>query len=132
MYFNPQPKPVKQKKKTRRYIKPGAKTNEWEAAKKVLKPAFEEAGITACEVGKYLMQNPDYEAIMLQNRHRYFLTWAHGDKRNNLVGDELLTLVVLSCVDCHNYIEKLPREEMRAIVESIISHRQVQPSTYHD
>jgi hypothetical protein len=130
--FNPVPKPIKTAKKKRYYIKPGAKTNEWEAAKKVLKPAFAEVGLTFCEVGKYLLQNPDYEAIMLQHRHYFFLTWAHGDKRDNLVGDELLTLVVLSCVDCHNYIEKLPREEMRAIVESIISHRQTQPSTYHE
>jgi len=112
-------------------IKPGKKTKEWEAIKKKLKPAFAAVGITYCEVGHYLMQDPDYEAQMLQNRHNFFLTWAHGDKRNNLVGDELTTLVALSCVDCHNLIERLPSAEMRQIIENIIAQRRVQPSTYH-
>lgn len=127
--FNPQPKPVRKAKKTRHYIKPGVKTNDWETAKKLLKPAFEEVGLTYCEVGAYLQDVPEYAPRVAKHSHKFFLTWAHGDKRNNLEGAELITLVVLSCVDCHNYIERMQRVEMRVIVEAIIEARTVQPST---
>lgn len=129
MYFNPQPKPVSKKKKTRHYIKPGVKTNDWETAKRLLKVAFEEVNITYCEIGLYLQAIPEHAERMAKHSHKFFLTWAHGDKRNNLEGAELITLVVLGCVDCHNYIERMPRLEMRAIVEAIIEARAVQPST---
>lgn len=129
--FYPQPKPEKSKKKKRHYIKPGDKTLEWEAAKRILKPAFAEVGIGYCEIGRYLYQFPEYAERMERHRHNFFLTWAHGDKRNNLVGQELITLVALSCVDCHNFIEAMPHEEMRKIVEGAIAARRVQPATYY-
>lgn len=129
MYFNPQPKPVSKKKKVRRTIKPGVKTNDWETAKKLLKVAFEEVGITYCEIGVYLQDFPEHAERIARHNHKFFLTWAHGDKRNNLEGAELITLVVLGCVDCHNYIERMPRLEMRKIVEGIIEARRVQPKT---
>ena len=128
--FNPCPKPTKSKKKTRHYIKPGKKVNDWEAAKKVLKPAFAAVGLTYCEVGYYLQQIPEHADRIATHNHSFFLTWAHGDKRNNLVGNELITLVALACVDCHNYIERMPAEKMRAIIEAIIKSRRVQPRTY--
>lgn len=125
--FNPCPKPVSKKKKTRHYIKPGVKTNDWEAAKKLLKPAFEAVGITYCEVGAYLQQFEEHAERMARHQHKFFLTWAHGDKRNNLEGAELITLVALCCVDCHNYIEHRP--DMRQIIEGVIEARTRQPST---
>lgn len=112
------------------FIKPGRKTKEWEATKRKLKPAFEAVGLTYCEVGKYLMQIPEHSARVEKHRHWFFITWAHGDKRDNLIGDELITLVATACVDCHNYIEKMPREKMREIIEAVIAARVVQPKTY--
>ena len=71
--FNPQPKPEKRKKKTRHYIKPGRKTDEWEAAKKILKPAFEEANITYCEVGVLLCELEEFYDLMQVHRHNFFM-----------------------------------------------------------
>lgn len=127
--FQSFPKPVRIKKKKRHYIRPGKKTAEWEAAKDLLEPAFMAVGITYCEVGAYLIEFDEYRERMERHRHNFFITWAHGDKRDNLVGEELLHLVVTSCVDCHNFIEKMPREKMRAIVEAIIKRRPMQPKS---
>lgn len=131
MEFHPCPKPVKTEKKKRHYIKPGKKVNEWEAAKKELKIAFAEVGITHDELCMYLMSNEKYAEKAKNFRPGYFLTWAHGDKRDNLVGNELYSLVVLAGIDSHNFVEKMPRLEMRAIVEEIIAKRKVQPVTYY-
>lgn len=125
-----QPKTAKVKK--RYYFKPGKKTLEWEAVKRKLKPAFYAAGITYCEVGRYLYQFPEYMERMEKHRHWFFLTWAHGDKRDNLVGNELTTLVAHSCLDCHNFIEAMPHEKMREIIEAVINCRPTQPKTYYD
>lgn len=125
--FNPCPKPVSKKKKTRHYIKPGVKTNDWDAAKRILKPAFEEVGITYCEVGAYLNQFEEHRGKMEEINHTFFMTWAHGDKRDNLVGAELITFVALCCVACHNYIEYRP--DMREIITKVIEARTVQPKT---
>lgn len=128
--FNPQPKPTK-KPKTRKFyrIKPGKKTNEWNAAKRKLSPAFAEVGITYCEVGMYLSQHPLHMDAIANHRHNFAIAWAHGDKRDNLVGNELITLVALACQDCHNYIEY--RDDMREIIEAVIAARRVQPKTYY-
>lgn len=104
-------------------IKAGKKTIEWEEAKKQLKVAFENAGITSCEVGKVLMNDARYWQQAEKSRHNFFLTWAHGKKRRNLQGNELITLVALCCVDCHNFIERLPEAEMQAIIEECIRIR---------
>lgn len=127
--FNPCPKPTKIVKKKRHYIKPGKKTKDWEAAKLILKPAFENVGITYCEVGSYLIQFEEHQAKMEAINHWFFMTWAHGDKRDNLVGNELITLVAFCCQGCHNYIE--PRADMREIIEAVIASRKVQPATYY-
>lgn len=125
------PKPEKRQKKRKAIPRMGRKGLEWEACKKLLTPAFAEAGITSCEVGRFLDEEfPEYRELIANHRHRFFLTYAHGDKRKQLVGNELLTLVVLSCVDCHDFIEALPRAEMRGIVTDIIKRRRVQPVTY--
>lgn len=121
------PKPTKQPKKKSYRIGPGKKTLEWESAKPKLKSAFSMAGLTYCEVGVLLCEVPEYYELMQEHRHNFFMTFAHGDKRRNLRGNELYTLVVLSCLDCHNLIEKMPREQMRLIVETIIRNRKVQP-----
>jgi len=118
------PKPVKEKKKKKRFNPIGKKTREWEAAKRILKPAYAEAGIVSCELAPVL-ERRGFD--ISKHRHWFFLTWAHGDKRKQLVGDELLTLVVLGCVDCHDFIEVMTRAEMRSIVEEAISRRRVQP-----
>lgn len=94
----------------------GKKTQEWNKAKRELKRAFESAGITACE----LHVSPACS--------QFFLTWAHGDKRRYLTKKELYTLVALGCVNCHNVIEKWPREKMREFIELIIKSRRVQPA----
>jgi hypothetical protein len=108
-------------------IKPGKKTNEWNSAKAKLKVAFAEAGITYDEVCLYLLSHPKYREAAQSFRPGYFLTWAHGDKRRNLVGNELYTLVALAGIDSHNFIEKLPSSEMREIIEAVIVRRPRQP-----
>lgn len=127
--FNPQPKPTKTKKKKRYFIKPGKKTKEWDRAKRKLKPAFQAVGITYCEVGLYLSRHLEHQDAVAFHNHQNFLTWAHGDKRDNLVGTELYTLVALCCQQCHAYIEY--RHDMRQIIEAVIASRQVQPATYY-
>lgn len=104
-------------------IKAGKKTLEWEAVKKQLKIAFENAGITTCEVGPVLMNDARYWMQAEKSRHNFFLTWAHGKKRRHLEENELVTLVALCCVDCHNFIEQLPEAEMQAIIEECIRIR---------
>lgn len=126
--IKPYPKPTKSiKNKTR--IKQGTKGKEWTAAKRRLKKAFQQAGITYDELTPYLLNNPKYAEMARHCRPGYFLTWAHGDKRRHLQENELYSLVVLAGIDAHNVIEKLPRQEMRAIVEEIIQKRQTQPET---
>ena len=127
--FNPCPKPVKKKKvKKPYYFKKGKKVNEWDAAKKKLNIAFAEVGLfQRCEVGQYLIQFEEHKEIVETHRHWFGWAYAHGDKRNNLVGDELITLVAGACQDCHNYIEYRP--DMREIVEAVIKNRRVQPRT---
>lgn len=122
------PKPQKRQKKRKYSSLPrtGKKTNQWEACKKLLKPAFADVGITRCEITPVLA-NRGFDVSKI--RSWFFLTWAHGDKRDNLVGNELLSLVALCCVDAHNIIEKMPRSEMRSIVEEAMARRSVQPAT---
>ena len=120
-------KPVEKKVKKFYRFKAGKKTNEWNSAKAKLKVAFTNAGITYDEVCLYLLSHPKYREDAKNFRPGYFLTWAHGDKRNNLVGDELLTLVALAGVDAHNYIEKMNHLEMREIIEAVIARRPRQP-----
>jgi len=96
-------------------IKPGKKTKEWNKAKRILKPAFEKAGITSCEL------------LVSPNCTDFALSWAHGDKRANLTYEELYKLVAVGCVACHGFIEKWPRLKMRAFIKRVIKNRPIQP-----
>lgn len=89
----------------------GKKTRANRAANAKLKAEFEKQGITSCELG--------YPGCTRDE----FLSWAHGKKRRKLQGDELVTLVILACINCHNRIEYTGHEAMLAIVESVIAER---------
>lgn len=87
-------------------------------AKAELKPKFEAAGITECELripGTCWVNNG--------------LTWAHAVKRRFLDKNAVeghptnIQTVILACVQCHNAIEKLPHEEMLNIVMRTIDSR---------
>lgn len=121
------PKPTKEVKQPKRINQRGKKFTEWESCKEPLEMAFKVAGYTGCVVGRYMNQFEEYQERMQKHRHWFFITWAHGDKRNNLKGDELLTLVAPACVDCHNFIEAMPREKMRAIVEGALASLRINP-----
>jgi hypothetical protein len=116
------------------YIKAGRKTKDWNNAKRKLKIAFAEVGLTYCEVGLFLtsqyLEDPLEIDRVRSYRHQFALGFAHGKKRRWLGGDELLTFVALSCQDCHDYIEY--RDDMSEIVQGTIDARRVQPKTYHD
>ena len=87
----------------------------WEAAKRILKPAFERAGITTCE----------------HCGNDSFLSWAHLKKRRDIPrGSPELFRVVLLCTmhrsgigeGCHQRFEDQPE-----ILEAIIANRETQP-----
>lgn len=89
----------------------GKKTRANRAANAKLKLQFGKQGITSCELG--------YPGCTKTE----FLSWAHGRKRRKLQGDELVTLVILACLNCHNRIEYIGHEGMLAVVEETISNR---------
>ncbi len=91
--------------------KSGRQTKANRASNARLKKRFTAMGIESCELG--------YENCTKDN----FLSWAHGRKRRHLQGDELDTLVILSCLNCHTRIERMPESAMCAIVESVIAER---------
>lgn len=78
-----------------------------------LKTKFEKAGVRYCEIG--------FDGC-LKNRS---LSFAHGDKRRFLIGDELEKLVILACIRCHRVIEEWPRSKMREFVSQRIEARKV-------
>ncbi len=98
------------KKKTGKKIEPGKKTLEWDEAREKLKEQFDDWGITSCEL--------QMEGCWKRNG----LSFAHIDKRKNLLPGELMS-VILACVPCHQKIEKLPSQKMRSIIEKIIENR---------
>jgi hypothetical protein len=89
----------------------GRKTRANKKANAKLKKCFESMGITSCELGYPNCTRDE------------FLSWAHGRKRRKLQGDELETLVILACLNCHNRIEAMSHEGMLAIVCSVIVER---------
>lgn len=93
--------------------KVGKKTRANRASNVRVKKRVQAMGITRCELR--------YPGCTPAN----FLTFAHGKKRRKLQGDELDTLLCLACQNCHNRIEFLPHEAMLAIVESVISERDI-------
>lgn len=100
--FNPAPKPVYKKKKS--------KVKQWDDARAKIKPYFEKAGITSCE-GNFLGCT-----------FRSILTFAHLKKRRNLTFEELFEVVLL-CQNCHDFVEALGEKKMQILLEKIISQR---------
>jgi hypothetical protein len=92
-------------------LKAGRKTKEWDRVRARLKVKYAAMGITTCELGYPGCKYDDW------------LSFAHGRKRRYLVGDELESLVILCCCNCHSRIEVMPPEAMLAIVQSVISER---------
>jgi hypothetical protein len=88
----------------------GKKTKEWAAARKILKPKFQAAGITTCELG--------YRNCWYDNA----LSFAHARKRNDLRPGELYE-VILCCTPCHDILERMPKPIMYAAVHKIIAAR---------
>ena len=92
------------------------KVATWEACVARLKPAFQRAAITRCELhGRRCAWDN-------------FLGFAHAKKRRNLPADgsEDAT-VILACNICHDTIERLPEDEMGRIVMRTIAARRNQP-----
>lgn len=103
--------------KPRRVLWVGKKTIQWANTRARLKKKFLAMGITSCELG--------YEGC----KHDDYLSFAHGKKRRHLQGDELETLVILACQNCHSRIERMPEAAMCAIVSSVIAERNTNGST---
>lgn len=99
------------KRSNRPMKKIGKKSKRWIAVRRRLKVKFEALGITSCELR--------YEGCAGDT----MLGFAHGRKRRHLKGDELETLVVLACNNCHDAIEYLEPERMLEIVERTIQQR---------
>lgn len=99
----------KQKTFTKTFI--GKKTKEWIKVRAELKKKFYNWGVTSCELRM--------EGCWIDNA----LGFAHKDKRRFLSHDELYE-VILICNNCHNRIECLPRDQMRAIVITAIKSRE--------
>lgn len=90
----------------------GKKGREWLAVWRELKPRFERAGITHCEV-RYPGCTPSA-----------FLTPAHGLKRRNCTTPALLREVVIACQSCHSFLEIMPEYRMQLRVREIIDARE--------
>lgn len=83
----------------------------WESVRRQLKREFAAMGITTCE------------ARLPGCRYDDQLGFAHRMKRRKVVGDELRVVAIL-CNPCHQVIEFLKPEEMKAAIDVIISKRE--------
>jgi hypothetical protein len=88
-------------------MKRGKKTKAWDAARRKLKPFFENLGIDYCEMCG----------------GRFGLSFAHSKKRRNIVGDEIKEVILICVHPCHENLERLPEVEMTEKVREIISNR---------
>lgn len=88
--------------------KPGKRTKARAAARRELKPLFERAGITRCE---------------LCGRDNY-LGFAHSKKSKDIITDADWLEVALLCTPCHDKIEG-PTNAMRPKILAIIEARKV-------
>ena len=91
------------------------KTEAWQQARRILKVAFEDAGITTCEV--------KLDGNCWNNNG---LSFAHSKKRADIQGAELYE-AVLACAYCHTVIEGMRKEKMTKLVRKIIAERIRQP-----
>ena len=97
-----------------RMLRAGKRTKEWQRIRERIKPLFELVGITRCEFR--------FEGCL----GGIFLSFAHVDKRRFLKPGEL-ERPALACQSCHNKLDLMPREKMRATVEKVIAERAMQP-----
>lgn len=90
----------------------GKKMTEWDRIRiEELKPAFEAAGITTCELC--------YPGCFRDNH----LGFAHSLKRRNIQTPAQMKEVILACNPCHDVIEGMGEEEMNKVVLKVISNR---------
>lgn len=103
-------KPVKR----RSALGPGKKTKEWDALRARIKPLFERAGITTCE-----LRLPGCWGSQC-------LGFSHPTKRRFITTGKQLEEVILICSpNCHEKIEVMPHSEMARIVREVIARRAV-------
>jgi 5-methylcytosine-specific restriction endonuclease McrA len=88
----------------------GKKGWAWEKVKRQIKPKFQAAGITVCEICG----------------GDYFLTFAHARKRRNLKKGEL-SVCALLCRECHDKVEIMQEKDMHRLIMEIIEDRENQP-----
>lgn len=91
----------------------GKKGNAWKTTRRQLKKESAAMGITRCELNYPNCTGDDQ------------LGFAHGRKRTRLKGNELHDLCCLICNNCHSRIEFSGPEAMLAVVESVISERDI-------
>jgi hypothetical protein len=96
---------------------PGKKTKAWDAMRARVKPLFEAAGITRCELG--YMDDPE-PARRCKGEVEGF---AHAKKRDETPPDEL-SHVIAACNNCHAVIERLSHAEMAERVYAVIRARE--------
>lgn len=89
----------------------GKKTLAWEQAKRELKPRFQRAGITTCELH------------LKGCWHDNGLTFAHRVKRRFITTPEELRTVCVACLSCHQTIEKMSHDAMKLHVMAAIEGR---------
>lgn len=97
-------------KPSNKRLGPGKKTKKWATTRSGLKPRFEAAGITTCELR--------YPGCWFNNG----LGFAHAKKRRKL-SEEDLEVVILACNPCHDKIEYSPN--MEETVMKVIENRGV-------
>jgi hypothetical protein len=90
--------------------KRGPRTKAWTNARRQLKREFAAMGIQSCEL--------QYGGCWGDDT----LGFAHAAKRRKLKPEDLKT-VILACANCHDLIEFLPADEMKAVVERTIRLR---------
>lgn len=88
-----------------------SKPTEWDRIRAALKPLFEVAGITSCEFR--------YRGCWKDNA----LGFAHDAKRRKQPN---LRYVALSCNPCHDLLEVMGPEKMKAEVDRVINAREKQ------
>lgn len=108
--FHPVPKPLAKIKMPKAMKTEGKKTISWTEKRNELKIEFAKLGITDCEL--------KYKGCWKNNA----LGFAHAAKRRKLAPEDLGEVALL-CSPCHMAIEYLPAEEMKKIIDKIISER---------
>jgi len=89
----------------------GPRTKAWEKARRELKVQFELWDITHCELR--------YAGCV----GGASLGFAHARKRRKLTKEELYEVILVCNTPCHDKIERMPAEEMEAIVKRVIEFR---------